>query len=76
MNGWNDGIMWATIIQMFMKKSSAVNAQLWADINGSFTYTARTRGGGGAHFKVTLENTRVTFVEVFNFQRSHTHFTV
>lgn len=43
MNGWNDGIMWATIIQMFMKKSSAVNAQLWADINGSFTCTARTQ---------------------------------
>lgn len=33
--------MWATIIQMFMKKSSAVNAQLWADIYGSF-YTAST----------------------------------
>lgn len=43
MNAWNDGIMWATIIQMFMKKSSAVIAQLWADINGSFTGTARTQ---------------------------------
>lgn len=29
-----------------------------------------------AHFKVTLVNTRITFVEVFSFQRRHTHFSV
>lgn len=77
MNGWNDGIMWATIIQTFMKKSSVGLTLMGALLaqpghsHGDFLLLVLR---GGTRLKVTLENIRLTFVKFLLYQRRQRHF--